>query len=239
MNTENINEELNSILSREEIEMFIKLQRILSILNKTSNLTRLIEGKDYWISQIYDSIWPYFQNKTDDFDNKKYIDIGSGCGFPGIAYAITHPHSEIFLIDSSRKKTNALKKIVTEMELKNTIHVIYDRIENITRKQDYRNKFDIGTARAVANCSTVAEYLIPSLNESGLGILYCGKWSKIDQKQLDNSLRILNGSINKILTKFLPSNKGERNIIFIKPIGECPKIYPRKIGTPSKHPLGY
>jgi len=35
-----------------------------------------------------------------NFDNKKFLDIGSGCCFPGLAYAITHPNSEIYLIDS-------------------------------------------------------------------------------------------------------------------------------------------
>ena len=86
MNTENINEELNSILSREEIEMFIKLQRILSILNKTSNLTRLIESKDYWISQIYDSIWPYFQNETDDLGPFVSWTFNIGYGWQIISY---------------------------------------------------------------------------------------------------------------------------------------------------------
>ena len=69
-------------------------------------LTRLIEGNDYWISQVYDSIWPFKENSNINFDNRKFIDIGSGCGFPGFAYAITHPNSEIYLVDSSKKKTD-------------------------------------------------------------------------------------------------------------------------------------
>ena len=31
-------------------------------MNKNVNLTRLIEGDDYWISQVYDSIWPFYFN---------------------------------------------------------------------------------------------------------------------------------------------------------------------------------
>ena len=95
--------ELENLLAEREIEMFLQLKVLIQKLNKISNLTRLIEGNDYWISQVYDSIWPFFDsNKL--FENKKYIDIGSGCGFPGLAYAITHPNSEIYLIDSSKKK---------------------------------------------------------------------------------------------------------------------------------------
>ena len=128
MHKENIIQELNSILNQEEIKMFMRLQEVIAVLNKSSNLTRLINGKDYWVSQIYDSIWPYFEDKSDAFHNKKYIDIGSGCGFPGLAYAITHPDSEVYLVDSSKKKTDALKMIINEMDLKNKIHVINDRI---------------------------------------------------------------------------------------------------------------
>ena len=38
-----------------------------------------------------------------NFDNKKFLDIGSGCGFPGLAYAITHPNSEIYLLILQKK----------------------------------------------------------------------------------------------------------------------------------------
>ena len=238
MHKENIIQELNSILNQEEIKMFMRLQEDIAVLNKSSNLTRLINGKDYWVSQIYDSIWPYFEEKSDDFHNKKYIDIGSGCGFPGLAYAITHPDSEVYLVDSSKKKTDALKMIINEMDLKNKIHVINDRIENLARNGEYRHKFDIGTARAVAKTPTLAEYILPILNKGGIGILYCGKWNMKEEEKLDNSLMMLNGSINKIVSKFLPANKGERNIVFIQPNNKCPDIYPRKAGKPSKYPLG-
>ena len=238
MNKEKIIQTLHPLLNNKEIDQFTRLQKIISILNKSSNLTRLIDGNDYWVSQIYDSVWPFLENSKSEFNSKKYIDIGSGCGFPGLAYAITHPDSEVFLIDSSTKKTDALKQIVTEMNLENQIQIINDRIENIGRDQNYRNKFDIGTARAVAKPSTLAEYLIPILNQKGKGILYCGKWDIEEQRKLENSLKILNASIHKISRKILPAKKGERNIIFIQPNMQCPDIYPRRIGKPSKYPLG-
>ena len=101
--------ELNEILSSNEIQLFKKLQKIISEINKDTNLTRLTEGDDYWISQVYDSIWPFYLSPNKTLDGKKFIDIGSGCGFPGLAYAITHPNSEVYLIDSSRKKNRIIK----------------------------------------------------------------------------------------------------------------------------------
>ena len=229
--------DLNEILSSNEIQLFKKLQNIISNINKNTNLTRLVEGDDYWISQVYDSIWPFYLNQRKIFDSKKFIDIGSGCGFPGLAYAITHPNSEVYLVDSSRKKTDALKQIIEELNFSNKIFVINDRIENIAHNASYRNNFDIGTSRAVGSPSTVAEYILPMLNRNGIGLLYCGKWKKEDEVKIMNSLRILKGSIAEITQTILPKQKGERNIIFIKPDQNCPDSYPRGIGKPAKYPL--
>ena len=106
MTKENIPTELIKLVTEEEMIMFKELRISIQELNQKTNLTRLIEGDDYWISQVYDSIWTFRENPNNNFDNKKFIDIGSGCGFPGFAYAITHPNSEIYLVDSSKKKTD-------------------------------------------------------------------------------------------------------------------------------------
>ena len=102
--------EIDQILDKNQIEKFKELQKIISKINKTTNLTRLVEGDEYWISQVYDSVWPFIKKSGHRFDGKKFIDIGSGCGFPGLAYAITHPNSEVYLVDSSRKKNRGIKK---------------------------------------------------------------------------------------------------------------------------------
>ncbi len=229
--------DLNEILCSDEIQLFRKLQKIISNINKDTNLTRLVEGDDYWILHVYDSIWPFYLSPNKKLDGKKFIDVGSGCGFPGLAYAITHPNSEVYLVDSSRKKTDSLNQIVEALDFNNKIFVINDRIENIAHNSTYRNNFDIGTTRAVGSPSTVAEYILPMLKSSGLGLLYCGKWKQKDDVKIKNSLEILKGSIVDIKKTQLPKQKGERNIIFIKPEENCPESYPRGIGKPAKYPL--
>ena len=229
--------DLNEILSSNEIQLFKKLQEIICEINKDTNLTRLIEGDNYWISQVYDSIWPFYLSSKKTFDGQKLVDIGSGCGFPGLAYAITHPNSEVYLIDSSRKKTDALKQIINVLNFSNKIFVINERIERIAHNASFRNIFDIGTTRAVGSPSTVAEYILPMLKKSGSGLLYCGKWNKKDEVKINKALNILKGSIEEIKRTQLPKGKGERNIIFIKPEQNCPNFYPRAIGKPSKYPL--
>ena len=229
--------EVLELLTEEEIMIFNELRIKIQELNKKTNLTRLIEGEDYWISQVLDSILPFKTFQNINFDNKKFLDIGSGCGFPGLAYAITHPNSKIYLIDSLKKKTDALKILVKEINFKNNIHVINDRIENLARQSSMRNSFNIATTRAVSNPSTVSEYILPMLKEEGLGFLYCGKWTDEESKNLDKTLEILEGKFKEKKNILLPKNKGIRNIILIQPKNLCPEIYPRKVGKPEKNPL--
>ena len=237
MDKQNIPEELFSLIKEDEIVMFKKLQIKIKEFNNKTNLTRLIEGDNYWISQVFDSIWPFKIFPNISFNNKKFLDIGSGCGFPGLAYAITHPNSEIFLIDSAKKKTDALKKIIKDIDFKNRFHIINDRIENLAHRSSFRNSFDIATTRAVSNPSTVSEYILPMLKEDGLGLLYCGKWNDEEHKKLEKTLDILEGKVKTKKMLLLPANKGTRNIIFIEPKKSCPEIYPRKVGKPEKNPL--
>ena len=237
MRTPDVPEEISSLITEEEIIIFQELQTKIEELNNKTNLTRLIDGDDYWISQVFDSIWPFKINTNIHFDNKKFLDIGSGCGFPGLAYAITHPSSEIYLIDSSKKKTDALKILIKEINFRNNIHVINDRIENLAHQSLMRNSFNIATTRAVSNPSTVSEYILPMLKKDGLGILYCGKWTDEESKNLDKTLDILEGKVKEKKKILLPRSKGIRNIILIQPKNFCPEIYPRKVGKPEKNPL--
>ena len=234
---ESIPDKLLKLITEEEIMMFKELQKRIQELNHKTNLTRLIKGDDYWISQVYDSIWPFKAFPHINFNNKKFLDIGSGCGFPGLAYSVIHPNSEIYLIDSSKKKTDALKILIKECNFKNNIHVINDRIENLAHQSSMRNNFNIATTRAVSNPSTVSEYILPMLRKEGLGVLYCGKWTDEESKNLDKTLEILEGKFKEKKEIFLPKSKATRNIVIIQPKNSCPEIYPRKVGRPEKNPL--
>jgi len=237
MKKQNIPEEIFDLITEEEINIFQELQIKIKELNNITNLTRLIDGDDYWISQVFDSIWPFKAFTNINFNNTKFLDIGSGCGFPGLAYAIVHPNSEIYLIDSSKKKTDALRKLIKEINFKNNIHVINDRIEKIAHQSSMRNSFNIATTRAVSNPSTVSEYILPMLKKEGLGVLYCGKWTDEDSKNLEKTLKILQGKLKDKKKILLPRSKGNRNIVLIQPKNFCPEIYPRKVGKPEKNPL--
>ena len=81
MKKQNIPEEILSLITEEEINLFQELQIKIKELNNKTNLTRLTDGDDYWVSQVFDSIWPFKAFTNINFDNKKFLDIGNKKGY--------------------------------------------------------------------------------------------------------------------------------------------------------------
>ena len=51
--------ELDWVPSERQLAQFIHLQEFLKVWNKKSNLTRLVDGDDFWTAQVCDSLLPF------------------------------------------------------------------------------------------------------------------------------------------------------------------------------------
>jgi 16S rRNA (guanine527-N7)-methyltransferase len=60
------------------------------------------------------------------------FDLGSGCGFPGMAFKWTYPAARVVLVESRTKKSHFLKEAIRELGLEG-IEVFADKIENLPR----------------------------------------------------------------------------------------------------------
>jgi len=133
-----------------------------------------------------------------------------------------------------KKKTDAIKILVEQINFKNNIHVINDRVENLAHQSSMRNNFNIATTRAVSIPSTVSEYILPMLKKDGFGVLYCGKWTNQESKNLDKTLEILEGKVKDKKEILLPRNKGTRNIILIQQKNYALKFTQEKLANLRK-----
>jgi len=225
--------EFNINLEKEDIESFFKYKETLLKWNKNINLTAITDDRDIIIKHFIDSISvvPYIGK-----DLKKVIDVGTGAGFPGIPLKIIKKDLNVTLLDSLEKRTKFLNEVIEKLDLKN-IEVIHSRAEDKGVSGDFREKFDLALARAVANLPVLLEYCLPFVKTGGTFIAMKG--SDI-QEELDNSkkaLEILGGEIKDVIKFNLPSTDIKRNIIIIKKFRHTPTKYPRKSGKTSKAPL--
>ena len=216
----------------KQLEQFYKYMELLIEWNKKINLTAIIEPKEIVLKHFIDSLTINKYIK----DKKSVADIGTGAGFPGIPLKIYRPDLKITLVDSLNKRMNFLKEVSYETNLEN-IEIIHSRVEDFGRNKKYREQFDIVTARAVANLSTLSEYLLPLVKQNGKCI--CMKGSDIEEEleKSNKAIHILGGKLDKVDIFLLPNSDMVRNIVIINKVSNTPNKYPRKAGTPSKKPI--
>nr|YP_002048845.1 putative glucose inhibited division protein B [Paulinella chromatophora]ACB42635.1 putative glucose inhibited division protein B [Paulinella chromatophora] len=219
-----------------QIDQLKLLQILLSEWNHRVNLTRLVEGEDFWITQVFDSLWP-LQRLLNNPRPIRCIDVGTGCGFPGLALAIALPEASLTLVDSVGRKIEAVKAIVESLGLSDRISFRIERIERTGQDLNCRNQFDMAIARAVGTPTVVAEYLLPLLAESGEALLYRGRWIDNDTVALKSPLNLLGGRILRLDRCNLLDGRGIRHVIVLKRINSCPIISPRMVGIPTTEPL--
>jgi 16S rRNA (guanine527-N7)-methyltransferase len=221
----------NNISNVVNVDKFYKYMNLLLEWNEKINLTAIKDEKEFIVKHFIDSITINELVK----DKKRIIDVGTGAGFPGIPLKLLNDKQNITLIDSVNKKVNVLNNIITELNLEN-IEALHVRAEDLSKNENYREKFDVAVSRAVANMTTLVEYLIPFVKVGGFVI--CMKGPNFEE-ELENSkkaINILGGKVD-LVESFNIDEDLERNIIKIKKIKSTPNKYPRGQGKPLKEPL--
>lgn len=223
-------------LSEEKYNKFQKYMNLLIERNKNINLTAITDKDEIVLKHFVDSLTI---NKY-IVDNSKIIDVGTGAGFPGIPLKIYNESLDITLLDSLNKRINFLNDVIEMLNL-NKIRAVHSRAEDAAKNPDYRERFDIATSRAVANLSTLVEYLLPFVRVNGICI--CMKGPNVDEElnRAKKAIEVLGGRIEQVDNLKLAAddaeNDLERNIIIIRKVRKCSNKYPRKAGMPSKEPI--
>ena len=223
---------INVNFTVEQLEKFYRYMELLIEWNEKINLTAIVEPEEIIVKHFMDSltILKYIQ------DAEKIVDIGTGAGFPGIPLKIMLENNKIVLVDSLNKRLLFLQEVINELELKN-IETIHSRAEDFGQNKKYRETYDIATSRAVANLSTLSEYLLPTVRIGGKCL--CMKASDVEDeiKQAEKAIKVLGGKIEKIDNFVLPETDIGRTIIIIEKRQKTPNEYPRKAGIPNKKPI--
>lgn len=135
--------------------------------NQHINLTAIRSAELAWPLHILDSLalWPFLKS----VNAKRVIDLGTGGGVPGIPLACVAPNVQFLLMDATRKKIEAVRRIVEPLGLLN-VELIWGRAETLARNPPYRGTADLVTARAVAKLSELTVLAAPFLKAGG----HCG-----------------------------------------------------------------
>lgn len=225
-------EKLNINLTDEQIQQFITYYEMLIEKNKVMNLTAITEYDEVIEKHFLDSI--SLCQVYDLSKPVKILDMGTGAGFPGVPLKIAFPEIEVTLADSLNKRIKFLDEVIEELGLQK-VTTVHARAEELARKKEHRENYDVVVSRAVANLSTLGEYCIPFVKEGGCFISYKSGEVEEEVENAKKAIKILGGQIKNIFKFDLSDQK--RSFITIEKIKTTPKTYPRKAGTPAKMPL--
>lgn len=119
---------LSSTVSRETVEKLVHFVGLFEKWNRSINLVAGSTLSDIWERHVVDSI----QLWSLDPRPKKWLDLGSGGGFPGAIVAIIQSECDsgwVHLVESNQKKASFLRLALAETHCRATVHAC--RIEDV------------------------------------------------------------------------------------------------------------
>lgn len=221
-------------LSAKQLEQLLVFCSFLLEKNKLMNLTSITGPEELAVKHFLDS-WMLLPLLDQKKQVKSFANVGSGAGFPGIALKIVRPEIEMVLIDAREKRVSFLAEAIEKLELKG-IKALHLRAEEAGRDPDFRDKFSVVAARAVAALPRLVELCLPLVARSGR--FYAMKAEA--QAEIDQSLAAISqlaGSLRKAHQFFLPGTEMKRTIIEIEKMDFTPQKYPRSFAQIKSKPL--
>ncbi|PWE18350.1 16S rRNA (guanine(527)-N(7))-methyltransferase RsmG [Marinicauda salina] len=152
-------------VSRETLQRFETWRRRLAERNAVVNLVGKSTLPDFWVRHALDS-WQIYELAP---DKPRWLDIGAGAGFPGLAVAFGLMDrgvagADVALVESIRKKADFLSDVVAETGA--PARVLPVRAESL----DPDMRVDVVTARAVASLTKLIGYARPFVENGAIAL---------------------------------------------------------------------
>ena len=168
--------------------------------NKKINLfSRKMDLQDIWTTHFLDSLLPV---QYISFSGCTILDFGTGGGFPGIPAAICFPDSRITLLDSKKKKIQALRSAAAHLHITNCSFIDL-RLEELSK--NLYGSFDLILCRSVRIMPEFKSILLNLLTPEGKLVLY--KSQNLDDTKVFGHVQIYDVSTPTI---------GVRRIVVVK-----------------------
>ena len=217
-------------LDQTALDRFDTYAELLVEWNGKMNLTAITEPEEIEVKHFLDCLMlpKYF----DLSNTKTVIDVGAGAGFPSVPLLIYNPDLCLTMMDAINKRLTFLDTAIHAIGLE--ANLVHARAEDSGHDKNYREMFDLATARAVAPMNVLAEYCLPFVKVGGSFVALKG--SNDDTEQAKNAIATLGGEVVSNVSYKLNGTE-PRSIVVVKKISQTPTQFPRKAKKISAKPL--
>ncbi len=219
----------------EQIEKLYNLTQIMLEVNKTMNLTAITDEQAIILRHYADSltISQYIP------EGATVADVGCGAGFPTLPLAIFRNDIRITAIDSTAKRINYVNSTAKKLGLDN-VKATAERAEVLGNSKEYRESFDIVTARAVAALPVLCELCIPLTKIGGQFIAMKAQKANDELACAKSAISKCGGNVisdRQIILTSIDGARENRTVVLIEKRNQTPSAYPRHFSKISKKPL--
>lgn len=222
--------QLDLDLDLSDAELCVRHLLMVNQVNQYMNLTRISDIHEALVLHVVDSL-----SLTRDLpiEPERFLDMGTGAGFPGIPFAI-YTGCEGVLLDSVGKKVNAVDAFIAELGL-DTVSAVHDRCESYASK--HASEFDIVFARAVGQMNLIVEYATPFIEEDGYLVMAKANPSDEERRIADKTAELCGLELVGVDEFDLPCELGHRTVFLYQKVSKPRVKLPRAVGLAKKQPL--
>lgn len=187
-------------VSPETLERLETHRRLLAEWSERMNLVGPKELDLYWSRHALDSA----QLVRLAPDAKRWVDLGSGAGFPGIVIACLLadvPGASVHLVESTGKKARFLEEVAHAAAL--PVKVFNMRIEDFGAGPQ---RYDVVTARALAPLPRLIAYAKPFLDRGAQGLFHKG--ADVDAELAAANDALIGGALRADVVESLSDPRG-------------------------------
>lgn len=206
--------------------------------NLSLNLTAITDVPDVILLHVLDSLTllPVLDRERQKGKTLRFLDLGTGAGFPGMPVKIMRPDLDLTLMDALAKRIRFLERAAAEIGLIEPWRAVHSRGEEAAASPQHREQYDFVTARAVAELRVLCEYALPLTRTGGL---FCAMKAECEEelKAAANAIRVLGGEVEAVKRFALPASEVKRTLILIRKLHATARRYPRSNAQIRKNPL--
>ena len=200
--------------------------------NEKMNLTAITDPEGIVVKHFLDCA--LLLKHVDLKEGARVADVGTGAGFPGMVLKILRPDIDLVLIDGLNKRLVFLNEVLNRLGLSaQTVHM---RGEEAGQREEFRESFDLVSARAVAKLNLLYEYCLPLCKVGGVFCSMKGPSATEEIKEASKAAGILGGAKAEIFFETLTGEE-QRAFVITKKISQTPTKYPRVSAKIAKQPL--